>query len=1481
MGRRYGSGGRLIAIHIDVLARLHERQAEREADKLADKFDKAGFEAGQRFGDNLSKGIAARSPKVQKALNNVKDATERVTAAQAAHNKVLADYEAQEERLAIASEKVTAARNREQNASLGVWEAEYRLAQARKSANLDAEKEAILIERVEAAKRNEENASLAVRKAIEDEHRAKRDADAENERLITSSDRLTSARRKEADAHRSAATELRKFTNDQRNARNVMENLNESIQDIGTNAFRFGRGMATIGTAPAAIGLIKVAQLATAASQSILLLPAAAATATAGIGTLQLATAGFADTIKDIRDPDKFAEGLALLGPNAQQAALSIRNLLPVFDQLKYATQDAFFAGIGEQIHRLTNEFMPEIQTLTTSIAGTFNQMMTGLADQLMTPTNMANIQIIFDNIAQTFTALGPGAQAFTQAMIDLTTVGSGFMPQLAASISTVAQSFADFISEAAASGDLARWMDEGIAAVFGLTEVLWDLGTVLFEAFAPDNMAGVQQLIDDLHGVTEIVGILVGDTQVMGDAWREELDGMTGMAAVLRDAIMNIPLALNIVGANFIEFANTAKDALINGPIKALNALLKGFNAIPGPLRGMFGLPAGDLQIPEVPDIPNVPARNILEGGMLPTRHEAPAGPFAPEESNRQRGDQPRWTAPDGTRMKWEAGKGWVPVAAPRRTPFGNRQAGLGPYPGPFGVPAPPGPGGKPSDRERRDAIIASLDPSLYRVDPYAQVPGLPAVPGILKPGDPALYQAPGYRQDPQAVLEAQQNVERAAHDLEEARKERLALERDNEATAEQINDAKWKELQEAQNLQREQADLSEKLRGSTREIKDRMGELGVALDPDLGLSKGLAGFAEFLTKFIGNIVAAPTLARLDAIVQADPLKGGYGMMGIRGAQNIAAGRSPILGRPLTAEQQAAYYEGTGGTGGGANASGNYTPYSNGQPMPLANIGAPTMLRDTGSTPSGPQSRTAAALVEQFFGSQLRGTIGGSRDTGTAPGTHDAGLSIDIPIGPDQMDLGDQIAAFLQENAAALGLKYTIWRNQGKYPGGGGFTAGGHMNHIDAHFNGQGGAAAGMFTTPGATGYNGPSSASFAGGSIPLPLPVTIVGGGAGGGGFGWGGGAKPTGVGTGVGARIPAAGGLAGSLYQGADGSWHSRLPGWEHLIQRESSGINQRQGIIDANSGGNEAEGLFQITPQTWASHGGTRFAPSAIQASPQQQAQIAEAIFNANPSGGDWGMGLPGRESAPQLQSELRGGSWGGGGSVLPGTGMPQGLPFAQGPQLPGLTAPGGIGVGSGLGNGLLPAPGIGSAVGAGGPSGWGPTKIGGVGAPTGPGGPGGVGITPGGTLDTAIGAAAAGLDVLAPGAGQAAQTGIKLANRAIQYAGQLAAIGVSGLMETFLPTGGSELANNSWLTRVAGGLAGAIPQVPNIAGGKSGTGNNVPGPLDPNQVQHQPGKPGAAGPGNINVEYNNVGATEDRAGRDLTHHLGNMYQGAAR
>lgn len=109
---------------------------------------------------------------------------------------------------------------------------------------------------------------------------------------------------------------------------------------------------------------------------------------------------------------------------------------------------------------------------------------------------------------------------------------------------------------------------------------------------------------------------------------------------------------------------------------------------------------------------------------------------------------------------------------------------------------------------------------------------------------------------------------------------------------------------------------------------------------------------------------------------------------------------------------------------------------------------------------------------------------------------------------------------------------------------------------------------------------------------------------------------------------------------LTRKANGMWTSPSPAWAHLIMRESGGNPTIiQQIIDVNSGGNEAEGLFQITPATWRAHQGTDFAATPRLATPQQQAIVAARIFTRNPTGSDWGAGLAGRENAAELAAGL--------------------------------------------------------------------------------------------------------------------------------------------------------------------------------------------------------------------------------------------------
>lgn len=120
--------------------------------------------------------------------------------------------------------------------------------------------------------------------------------------------------------------------------------------------------------------------------------------------------------------------------------------------------------------------------------------------------------------------------------------------------------------------------------------------------------------------------------------------------------------------------------------------------------------------------------------------------------------------------------------------------------------------------------------------------------------------------------------------------------------------------------------------------------------------------------------------------------------------------------------------------------------------------FGRPSVLEDYDGVKSTPASVNAAAFISALFPEIQK--IGGGRSTGTAPNTHDIGQAIDIMMprkadGSFDMELGDRINAVLKQNAEALNIRYTIWRDVGQnIKDGTKFSSGGHQDHIDVQFN-------------------------------------------------------------------------------------------------------------------------------------------------------------------------------------------------------------------------------------------------------------------------------------------------------------------------------------------------------------------------------------------------------------------------------------------
>lgn len=144
-------------------------------------------------------------------------------------------------------------------------------------------------------------------------------------------------------------------------------------------------------------------------------------------------------------------------------------------------------------------------------------------------------------------------------------------------------------------------------------------------------------------------------------------------------------------------------------------------------------------------------------------------------------------------------------------------------------------------------------------------------------------------------------------------------------------------------------------------------------------------------------------------------------------------------------------------------------------------------------------------------------------------------------------------------------------------------------------------------------------------------------------------------------------------------------------------------------------------------------------------------------------------------------------------------------------------------------------------------------------------------TAAGSMGANAGAPGAGAGVSAAGQvlQQFAQIGIDMGNRTAAYIGQLGGIAASGAMETFmLSDTGLADPTNTLLGRIALGIAGARPQLPNIAGqvgqavagGTQGQGDQQQGGLlDPNAMNQQQGQSDRPW---VNIEQQNINSGTD-------------------
>lgn len=721
-----------------------------------------------------------------------------------------------------------------------------------------------------------------------------------------------------------------------------------------------------------------------------------------------------------------------------------------------------------------------------------------------------------------------------------------------------------------------------------------------------------------------------------------------------------------------------------------------------------------------------------------------------------------------------------------------------------------------------------------------------------------------------------AQYSAESSFYEAQQKRAQAEAtlaqLQSSGTASAEQLAKAN-NDLVEARNDEYQaQLRLQEAYRGTNQALD----EIGAQLDDDFGASKGLAGFAENLAKFLANLAFAPAIGALSAVKQAsgyDPDKNGKGLLGMLfggggGASAVPPGM-PALPGPSDTTAAPVYVP---------PASGGGQPYGlpKGTDIRPGAAGFPDWVYAVG--------RAFGLDASTYAGHQEKGGANRGIDWWPAGKADMSGQSYTA----EEVARLEAFAQWLDSTGLA---EQVIWENpitgnQVGYPDNVDYSQDypDHRGHVHTRHSQSLPVPGGAVSPSGAPGslpggFQQLAQTPF--GSIPLPLPVTIVGG-------------MPDGAAPGAGAPpgSPASGQGAGPVPGGGGLNWDA-------LAQKESGGN------WSLNTGNGYYGGL-QFDQATWDAYKPPGAPGRADLATKEQQIQAGmrgiqdrggpQTLWPQNYGELGWtpqsgasgapGSPVPSRPNGPAPAGQTwdyTTGQWVPVGSQPPSTAnVPPGLP---------TNMTGGRGESPILG---LP--------GAGGPAAPSQSVMGGRQFGQGIPASGGIGFSGGGLLGLAASAAQSGIaagglaaDIFGGGgggsagaavAGAFAQIGIEELSRAASAIGQYAGAGVGGLMETFA-LNDSPLADpgKSWFGRLAIAAAGMRPALPNMAGVMGGQqnpnmaegGKQPPGPLTPEQAAEHAAAMGQGGETNVttnnNITVNNQRATEDGTGRDIQRHLG--------
>lgn len=323
----------------------------------------------------------------------------------------------------------------------------------------------------------------------------------------------------------------------------VFGGVTSALQSLGSALLSFGS------SSPLLLLLLALAPAVLAVSAALAdlvgfvgLLPAGIAVALAAIIPLVVAFQNFGGALSAIAegDPEKIAEALKKLAPAAASVAKEFQKLFPALKDLQRFAQQQLFLPLQGTLTNLANTLLPSVRQGVGQVAAAFGETFAVIAKSFTTPANVQLLNDLFAKTAEIVRGLGAPLSKLFTAFGDATKATLPIFGDLVKRIFDGVTAFADFLTEAAKTGELQSFIDDALKTFGELFDLVKSVGRLFGTLFGATDDSG-RDFIGTLTDLTDRMNAFFKSAEGQ-DALQDvtELVKVTGQAlGFLVDALL------------------------------------------------------------------------------------------------------------------------------------------------------------------------------------------------------------------------------------------------------------------------------------------------------------------------------------------------------------------------------------------------------------------------------------------------------------------------------------------------------------------------------------------------------------------------------------------------------------------------------------------------------------------------------------------------------------------------------------------------------------------------------------------------------------------------------------------------------------------------------------------------------------------------------------------------------------------------------